>query len=61
VRGVGSLYYGAAAIATGLLTVDEAQSIFWAIAVCVVASIVVHGITGSPFATRLARRADRAK
>jgi NhaP-type Na+/H+ or K+/H+ antiporter len=61
VRGVGSLYYVAAAIATGLLTVDEAQSVFWAIAVCVVASIVVHGITGSPFAGRLARRADRAK
>jgi NhaP-type Na+/H+ or K+/H+ antiporter len=61
VRGVGSLYYAAAAIATGLLAVDEAQSVFWAIAVCVVASIVVHGITGSPFAGRLARRADRAK
>ena len=61
VRGVGSLYYVAAAIATGLLTVDEAQSVFWAIAVCIVASIVVHGITGSPFAGRLARRADRAK
>jgi hypothetical protein len=35
--------------------------VFWAIAVCVVASIVVHGITGSPFAGRLGRRADRAK
>ena len=57
VRGVGSLYYAAAAIATGLLTVEEAQSVFWAIAVCVVASIVVHGITGSPVAGRLARRA----
>ncbi|MGH3112762.1 MAG: cation:proton antiporter, partial [Gaiellaceae bacterium] len=56
VRGVGSLYYAAAAIATGLLAVDEAQSVFWAIAVCVVASIVVHGITGSPFAGRLTRR-----
>ena len=61
VRGVGSLYYAAAAIATGLLAVDEAQSVFWAIAVCVVASIVVHGITGSPFAGRLARRTEPAK
>ena len=61
VRGVGSLYYAAAAIATGLLAVDEAQSVFWAIAVCVVASIVVHGITGSPFAGRLARRSEPAK
>ena len=57
VRGVGSLYYAAAAIATGLLTVQEAQTLFWAIAVCVVASIVVHGITGSPFARRLIERA----
>ncbi|MGH3022217.1 MAG: cation:proton antiporter [Gaiellaceae bacterium] len=56
VRGVGSLYYAAAAIATGLLTVEEAQSVFWAIAVCVVVSIVVHGITGSPFARRLIDR-----
>ena len=56
VRGVGSLYYAAAAIATGFLTVQEAQSVFWAIAVCVVVSIVVHGITGSPFARRLIER-----
>jgi sodium/hydrogen antiporter len=61
VRGVGSLYYAAAATATGLLAVDEARTVFWAIAVCVVASIVAHGVTGSPFATRLARRAERAK
>ena len=61
VRGVGSLYYAAAAIATGLLAVDEARSVFWAIAVCVIASIVVHGITGSPFAGRLTRRAEHAK
>ena len=61
VRGVGSLYYVAAAIASGLLTVEEAQSVFWAIAVCVVVSIVVHGITGSPFAGRLTRRAERAR
>ncbi len=57
VRGVGSLYYAAAAIASGLLTVQEAQTVFWAIAVCVVASIVVHGISGAPFARRLIERA----
>ena len=56
VRGVGSVYYAAAAIATGLLADDEAETIFWAVAVCVVASIVAHGITGSIGVRRLARR-----
>ena len=54
VRGVGSVYYAAAAIATGLLAADEAETIFWAVAVCVVASIVAHGITGSIGVRRLA-------
>jgi NhaP-type Na+/H+ or K+/H+ antiporter len=48
VRGIGSLYYVAAAIATGLLAPGEAETVFWAIAVCVVVSIVAHGVTGSP-------------
>lgn len=56
VRGVGSLYYVAAAIATGLLAVDEAETVFWAIAVCVVVSIVAHGSTGSPLIRRLVER-----
>lgn len=47
VRGVGSLYYAAAAIATGLLAAEEAETIFWSIAACVVASIVAHGVTGT--------------
>ena len=54
VRGVGSLYYAAAAVATGLLAPDEAETIFWAVAVCVIASIVAHGITGSIGVRRLA-------
>jgi sodium/hydrogen antiporter len=56
VRGVGSLYYAAAAIATGLLAAEEAETIFWAVAACVVASIVAHGVTGSIGVRRLARR-----
>lgn len=55
VRGVGSLYYAAAAIATGLLAPDEAETIFWAIASCVVASIVAHGVTGTVGVQRLAK------
>ncbi|HXV56482.1 MAG TPA: cation:proton antiporter [Gaiellaceae bacterium] len=48
VRGIGSLYYVAAAIAAGLLAPEEAETVFWAVAVCVVVSIVAHGVTGSP-------------
>ena len=54
VRGVGSLYYVAAAIATGLLAAEEAETIFWAIAVCVIASIVAHGVTGTVGVRKLA-------
>jgi sodium/hydrogen antiporter len=54
VRGVGSLYYVAAAIATGLLAAEEAETIFWAIAACVVASIVAHGVTGTVGVRKLA-------
>ena len=40
VRGIGSLYYVAVALVAGSLAVDDAQTIFWAVAACVVASIV---------------------
>jgi NhaP-type Na+/H+ or K+/H+ antiporter len=53
VRGIGSLYYVAAAISTGIVAVDEAAVAFWAIAVCVVVSVVAHGVTGSPLSRRL--------
>lgn len=56
VRGVGSLYYVAVALVAGSLALDDAQTIFWAVAACVVTSIVVHGVTGTPAVSRLARR-----
>jgi NhaP-type Na+/H+ or K+/H+ antiporter len=57
VRGIGSLYYVAVALVAGSLAVEDAQTIFWAVAACVVASIVAHGVTGTPGVRRLARRA----
>jgi sodium/hydrogen antiporter len=57
VRGVGSLYYVSVALVAGSLAVEDAQTIFWAVAACVVVSIVVHGVTGTPAVSRLARRA----
>jgi NhaP-type Na+/H+ or K+/H+ antiporter len=53
VRGIGSLYYVAAAISTGVLADGEAAVAFWAIAVCIVVSVVGHGVSGSPLSRRL--------
>lgn len=53
VRGIGSLYYIAVALGLGILSVDESRSLFWTVAACVVASIVVHGVTASPLGRRL--------
>jgi NhaP-type Na+/H+ or K+/H+ antiporter len=52
VRGIGSLYYVAVAVGAGVLSNDEASTVFWTTVVCVIASIVVHGLT----ATHLSRR-----
>jgi sodium/hydrogen antiporter len=52
VRGIGSLYYAAYAIGTGAIAPGEAATLFWAVAICVVVSIVVHGLTASPLSRR---------
>ena len=56
VRGIGSLYYVAVALGLGILSVGEAQKLFWTVAACIVASIVVHGVTATPLARRLLPR-----
>jgi NhaP-type Na+/H+ or K+/H+ antiporter len=53
VRGIGSLYYVAVALGMGILSADEARSIFWTVAACVVASVLVHGVTAAPLSRRL--------
>jgi NhaP-type Na+/H+ or K+/H+ antiporter len=53
VRGIGSLYYVAIALGSGMLSADEAPTVFWTVAACIVASIVVHGVTASPLTRRL--------
>ncbi len=52
VRGIGSLYYVAFAIGIGVIAPDEAVTLFWTVAICVVVSIVVHGLTASPLSRR---------
>jgi NhaP-type Na+/H+ or K+/H+ antiporter len=56
VRGIGSLYYVAVALGLGILSAGEARTLFWTVAACVVASIVVHGVTATPLARRLLAR-----
>lgn len=54
VRGIGSLYYVAVAIGLGAFSAAEARTLFWTVAVCVVCSIVVHGVSAAPLGRRLA-------
>mgnify|MGYP000038167187 CR=1 FL=1 len=58
VRGVGSLYYSAAAVASGLLAAGEAATVAWTVVAVVAVSIVAHGVTGTPLTRRLERRAS---
>lgn len=52
VRGIGSLYYLAVVIGFGVLTVAEMRTLFWTVTVCVLVSIVVHGLTATPLSRR---------
>ena len=52
VRGVGSLYYAAFAVAAGVLSDAEARTVFWTVAAAVLVSIVAHGVTGAPLTRR---------
>ena len=58
VRGVGSLYYVAVAVAVGTLGVTNEVTVFWTVAVCVLLSILLHGVTGTPLARRLTATPD---
>jgi NhaP-type Na+/H+ or K+/H+ antiporter len=52
VRGIGSLYYAALTIGLGVLTDAETSQVFWTVAVLVIVSVVVHGITATPLSRR---------
>jgi NhaP-type Na+/H+ or K+/H+ antiporter len=56
IRGIGSFYYAAVAINAGVLTVSEAETIYWTAIVVAGASIVLHGVTSTPAARRLEGR-----
>ncbi len=52
VRGIGSLYYAAVAVGSGVLAAGEAELVAWTAIACVCVSIVVHGVTASPLSRR---------
>jgi NhaP-type Na+/H+ or K+/H+ antiporter len=57
VRGVGTLFYVATAVAAGSpLAGDERELVAWTAIACVLLSIVVHGITAGPLNRFLVRR-----
>ena len=53
VRGIGSLYYVAAALSYGVLATEDENVVFWTVAVVILVSIAAHGITGTPLSRRL--------
>jgi sodium/hydrogen antiporter len=61
VRGIGSLYYATFVIGSGVVAAGEAERLFWVVAVCVLVSIVVHGVTSWPVERRLLRRDPRTE
>jgi NhaP-type Na+/H+ or K+/H+ antiporter len=61
VRGIGSLYYAAAAIGLGVLSLEEARVLFWTVAGCIIVSIVVHGVTATPLSRRWLEGHKRAR
>ena len=56
VRGVGSLFYVAAAVQADVLAAGERDLLVWTVIACVLLSIVVHGITAGPAMRGMLRR-----
>jgi NhaP-type Na+/H+ or K+/H+ antiporter len=52
VRGIGSLFYASALVGLGAFDAQETRTIFWTVAIVVLVSIAVHGVTASPLTRR---------
>ena len=53
VRGVAAIYYAVLVAGAGALATAEQATVFWTAAVCVMISIVAHGVTATPLTRRL--------
>jgi sodium/hydrogen antiporter len=56
VRGVAALYYVTLVIAAGVLDPAEEATVFWTTVVCVMVSILLHGVTATSISRRLLSR-----
>lgn len=56
VRGVAALFYAAVVVEAHVLTAAEQRIVVWTTIVCVVCSIVVHGLSAAPLTERWLRR-----
>ena len=56
VRGIAALFYAAYVVHTGVLSEDEAGTVFWTAVVVVIVSVVVHGVSAAPLTRRLLGR-----
>lgn len=52
VRGVAALFYAAYVAHAGVLSDAEAETVVWTVLVCVIVSIVLHGISATPLTRR---------
>ncbi len=57
VRGLGSIYYVAVALGTGVLSVGEARTVLWTVLAAVLVSVLVHGVTSNAAIRGLEHRA----
>jgi len=53
VRGVAALYFCTLAVQTGILSPSEEGTVVWTALVCVMVSILVHGMTSDPLGRKL--------
>ncbi len=53
VRGVAAIYYAVVVAGAGVLAQHEQATVFWTAAVCVMVSILVHGVSATPLTRRL--------
>jgi len=58
VRGLGSIYYVAAALGTGVLSAGEGRTVLWTVLAAVLVSILVHGVTSNAAIRGLEHRAS---
>lgn len=58
VRGVAALFYATVVVESDVLAPDEQRVVVWTTIVCVVCSIVVHGLTATPLKRRWLQRSS---